>query len=98
MTAKESGMEEYIAYVSELYKMPFSISDMPEKKKDYHRKKRLGKKKSSDLLYSNDAYINDGSGNPGHHTVTGVQHLMLFYICKYFFSCIHPCIHDLTLS
>ena len=66
MTAKESGMEEYIAYVSELYKMPFSISDMPEKKKDYHRKKRLGKKKSSDLLYSNDAYINDGSGNPGH--------------------------------
>ena len=44
MTAKESGMEEYIAYVSELYKMPFSISDMPEKKKDYHRKKRLGKK------------------------------------------------------
>ena len=41
MTAKESGMEEYIAYVSELYKMPFSISDMPEKKKEYHRKKRL---------------------------------------------------------
>lgn len=45
MTAKESGMEEYIAYVSELYKMPFSISDMPEKKKDYHRKKTLRKEK-----------------------------------------------------
>lgn len=25
MTAKESGMEEYIAYVSELYKMPFQF-------------------------------------------------------------------------
>ena len=72
MTAKESGMEEYIAYVSELYKMPFSISDMPEKKKDYDRKKRLGKKKSSDLLYSNDAYINDGSGNPGHQGMPSI--------------------------
>ena len=72
MTAKESGMEEYIAYVSELYKMPFSISDIPQKKKDYHRKKRLGKKKSSDLLYSNDAYINDGSGNPGHQGMPSI--------------------------
>lgn len=45
---------------------------MPEKKKDYHRKKRLGKKKSSDLLYSNDAYINDGSGNPGHQGMPSI--------------------------
>nr|WP_308628770.1 hypothetical protein [uncultured Eisenbergiella sp.] len=72
MTARGSGMEEYVAFVSELYKMPFSISDMPEKKKQYHRKKGLEKKGASEMMFSDGSFINYGSGNSGHQGMPSV--------------------------
>lgn len=74
MSVKESGLEAYVAFVSELYKMPFSIAEMPEKITGYGKRKTLGENKPSGLPPGGGC-CNCGPGSSGHQ---GVPSMMAF--------------------
>lgn len=75
MSVKESGLEAYVAFVSELYKMPFHVTDMPGMKTGYGKRKTLGEHKSSGLLPGCGGCCNFGPGSSGHQ---GMPSMMAF--------------------